>query len=269
MFFGLIHEDDFTLENYSDYIYQGNMSLNEQEFLDVLNETTIDREEGFGAKLRPVYVVLLYADNSFDHVMEKFVKNQQYWHAAISFGPALKTCYSFNFGKCDTNKFKGGISFESIDFYKEEHTTGTMQVGVLFLNPDKYKKVKEALNFYIRHKEKTIYSYINLIYSWLGMPIKNGLRFDLVCSTFVDTLLKHANINLNKKQTNLVKPDDLKYTNEKNYFKVYEGRIQDYDEDKVAELTEELIDNEDNEYFKHAKDYKLRDVTDKKHNKKK
>jgi hypothetical protein len=103
----------------------------------------------------------------------------------------------------------------------------------------------------------------------LGIPIKNGLRFDLVCSTFVDTILKYANINLNKKQSNLVLPDDLKHTNDKNYFKVYEGRILDYDEDMVAEKTEELIDNEDNEYFKHAKDYKLRDVTDKKHNKKK
>jgi hypothetical protein len=267
MFYGIIGEQLYSMENYSNYVYQGsNTPLNEQSCIDILTEG-IDKDEGFGTKLRPIYVILLYSDSRFDHVMEKFVKNQQYWHAAISFGPALSTCYSFNYGEADANKFKGGLSFESIKFYKEEHPTGTMQVGVLFVTPEKYKKVKEALSFYIHNKEKTKYSFINLLYSWLGKPTKNGLKLNLVCSTFVDTLLKHANININNKQTNLVKPDDLKYTNDKSYFKVYEGKIKDYKEDPVIKKSEELGNRVRNDFFRHEKDEKVEDITDKKKDK--
>ena len=95
-------------ETYRDFSYNGEIMLNEQDFIDILNEK-MDMDEGFGAKLRPLYIILLYSDSSFDHVVEKFVKDQQYWHAAISFGPGLTHCYSFNFGECNANRFKGGL----------------------------------------------------------------------------------------------------------------------------------------------------------------
>ena len=265
MYFGAKYLSEPTLldEAYCDFVYMGESSINTQEFIDILNEK-MDMDEGYGAKLRPIYVVLLYSDSTFDHVVEKFVKDQQYWHAAISFGPGLTHCYSFNFGEANANKFKGGLSFESIKMYQEEHPTGTMQVGAVFVSKEKYKKVKEAMDFYQSNKEKTKYSFLNLIYSWLGKPTKNGLNFNLVCSTFVDTVLKHANINLNDKQTNLVKPDDLKYTNNKNYFKVYEGKITGYDAEEVKEKSEKLANKVSNEFFKKADDKKLEDVTEKK-----
>ena len=90
------------------------------------------------------YYLLLYSDTTFDHVVEKFVKNQEYWHAAIGFGPALSRTYSFNFDECEANKIKGGLSYESFDFYKEEHPTGTMQVSCIFLSSYKYKKLKKT-----------------------------------------------------------------------------------------------------------------------------
>ena len=197
-------------------------------------------------------------------ISRKIVKNQQYWHAAISFGPALSACYSFNYGEEYTNKFKGGLSFESIDLYKEDCPTGTMQVGVIFVTPEKFNKVKEALNYFIHNKEKTKYSFINLFYSWLGKPTKNGLKLAQVCSTFVDTLLKYANININHIQTNLVKPDDLKYTNDKSYFKVYEGNIVDYQEEPVMRRSLQLANRVKNDYFRNEKDEEIEDITVKK-----
>lgn len=275
MYFGekYLTEKVLLEEAYKDFLYKGHIGkldaiVNEQEFIDILNEK-MDMDEGFGAKLRPVFIILLYSDSAFDHVVEKFCKGQEYWHAAISFGPALSHCYSFNFGEAAANRVKGGLSFESLKFYQEEHPTGTMQVGAVFLTEEKYNKVKEAMYWYFSNKQKTKYSFINLLYSWRGKPTKNGLNFSLVCSTFVDTLLKYANINLNQKQTNLVKPDDLKHTDDRIYFKVFDGNIVDYNANEVREKSEKLANRVSNDYFRKAKDEKLEDIVLKKKQEKK
>lgn len=253
MYFGekYLKEHEFFEEDYRDFD-TSDININEQEFIDILNEK-MDMDEGFGSKLRPIFVVLIFADSMFDKIAGKFVKGQQYWHAAISFGPALSSCYSFNFAK-DTTNTLGGLSFESIEFYKKNCPTGNMQVGAIFVDPVRFKKVKEALNFYLKNKQKTTYSWINLLYSYLGKSTKNGLKFNQVCSTFVDSILKYANIDLNDKDTNLVKPDDLKNTNEKNYFKVFDGNIINYDAEDVKEKTEKLANRMSNNYFKKKKD---------------
>ena len=224
-----------------------------QEFIDILQEDVkkIDADEGYGADLRPVFIVLLYSDTTFDHIAEKFVKNQDYWHAAISFGPALTHCYSFSFGEANANKFKGGLSFENIKMYSQ-HDTGTMEVNCIFLDEEKFKDLKEVLNYYIKNKEKTKYSFINLVYSLFGKKTKNGTKFNLVCSTFVDTILKSVNIDLNKgKQTNLVKPDDLKKSKEnKKQFKLFEGKIIKYKVEEIKKKVEKLAANINNNFFK-------------------
>lgn len=255
MYFGekyLSEYPTFYLENYRD-LDTSDIQINEQEFIDILNEK-MDMDEGFGSKLRPIFVVLVFADSMFDKIAEKFVKEQEFWHAAISFGPALSNCYSFNFAKDSTNAITGGLSFESIDFYKKNCPNGDLQVGAIFVDQAKFKKVKEALDFYLRNKQKTKYSWINLLYSYLGKSTKDGLNFNQVCSTFVDSILKFASIDLNNKHTNLVKPDDLKNTNEKNYFKVFSGKITSYDAIEVKNRSEQLANKVSNNYFKKKKD---------------
>lgn len=228
---------------------------NYQEYIDILNEDEketkkIDPDEGYGADLRPVFIVLVYSDSTFDKVAEKFVKDQEYWHAAISFGPALTHCYSFNFGEANANKFKGGLSFENLQLY-QSHKNGTMEVNVIFLSESTFKRLKKTLDYYIKNKEKTRYSFINLLYSLFGKKTKNGLKPNLVCSTFVDTILKSVNVDLNNgKQTNLVKPDDLKKRKEnKKQFKVFDGKVIRYNVEKVKKKVEELASNLKNNFF--------------------
>jgi len=261
MFWGNIDSEysTLTLENYIDFEY--NNSINEQEYIDVLNES-IDIDEGFGLKLRPIYIILTYTDTRFDRIANKLVKGQEFWHASMSFGPSLKLCYSFSYWKrAHTNNLKGGLSFESIDLYKEDHPDGRMQVGAIFLNEKKYKKIKEGIMYFLTNKEKTKYDFIGLLYSLLGKPTANGLKLKLMCVTFVDTLLKYANINLNDKQTNLVKADDLKHTNDIYYFKVFEGLIKDYNPIEVAKLSEKLGNKLNNDYFRHVEDKPIEDIT--------
>lgn len=255
----ITNENDILyLENYVDY---SDNVLSEEEIQDYYNELNIsvnediDMDEGYGEKLRPVFIALLYSDSTFDHVAEKFVKNQRYWHAAIGFGPSLSRTYSFNFGEADANKIKCGLSFESVDFYKKSHPTGTMEVSCIFLNKNKYKKLKDTLEYYIRNKQKTRYSFINLIYSLFGKGTKNGIKMNLVCSTFVDTILKSVNVNISgTNHTNLTKPDDLakKDSNEKQ-FKIFSGKIVNYNPQKAKDQVEKLAVDVNNEYFSKTK----------------
>lgn len=209
----------------------------------------MDIHTGHGCLYKPVFVVLLYSDTLFDHIAEKFVKNQSYWHAAIGFGPSLSKTYSFNFGEAGANKFKGGLSYESYEFYKEEHPTGDMYVSCIFLTPYRYKKLQDTLNFYINNKMKTSYSFINLLWALIGKKTSNGLKFDLVCSTFVDTLLKSIDVNLNDKQTNLVKPDDLRSEINNKQFEIFNGKIVDYDPKKAKRLVEKMANDKKCSYF--------------------
>lgn len=245
------------LENHVDFCREVSDDIL-QEYLNELTEDSIeeavDVDEGYGGKLRPVFIVLIYSDSTFSHTADKFVKNQKYWHAAIGFGPSLSRTYSFNFGEADANKVKGGLSFESYEFYKEEHPTGTMEVNCIFLTPKRYKKLKETLDYYLRNKEKTRYSFINLLWSLFGHKTKNGLKMNLVCSTFVDTILRSVDIHVTdqNKNTNLTKPDDLRARHEKQ-FKLYEGPIPGYNIEKVHAKVNELSEDVNNDWFADTK----------------
>lgn len=203
--------------------------------------------DGTGCKYRPVFIILLYSDSGFDHIAEKFVKNQKYWHAAIGFGPALSTTYSFNFGECEANARKGGLSYESMDFYKREHPTGYCYIGCVLLSPQRFKKLEDNLNYYIKNKKKTKYSFINLFWSLIHKERKVK-KFSFVCSTFVDALLKSVDVDLNEEANNLVKPDDLE-SNNPNQIKIYEGSIIGYDAEKAAKIVEKYANNTNYAYF--------------------
>ena len=241
----------YNIENYFDINSQLPLFESYMSYRRVLTED-IDKDEGFGNILRPVFIILLYSDSNFDHLAEKFVKGQKYWHASIGFGPSLKHCYSFNFGEANANKRKGGLSFESLDFYKEEHPNGTMEVSCILLGKDKYAQLKDTLNYYIKNKEKTKYDFINLLRALFGKATPDGNKFNLVCSTFVDTILKSVDINISKaKSINLTKPDDLRLMrrNEKQ-FKVYSGIVKNYNIDRATRKVDQLSSDANNNYFK-------------------
>lgn len=241
-------KEQLALEaKYSAYLEQDTYDYG----LDVLNEK-FNPKYGTGGKLRPVFVVLLYSDGRFPHIAEKFVKGQEYWHAGFAFSSNLDRIYSFSYDAPETvqSGHKGGLCYESIDYFRKECPTGKLYVGAILLNEYRYRKLKECLNYYIKNKEKTSYDFPNLIRALFGFKTKNGWKTNLVCSTFVDTVLKSAKIDLNQgKQTNLVKPDDLKGKNGEKQYTIFEGKVPDYDEKKAAKIVEKMVDNEKLNFF--------------------
>ena len=127
-----------------------------------------------------------------------------------------------------------------------------MEVSCILLGKDKYDKLKETLNYYIRNKEKTKYDFFNLLRSLFGKATPDGNKFNLVCSTFVDTILKSVDINISKaKAINLTKPDDLRAMrrNEKQ-FKLYSGKIINYPINRIVDKVNKLTQDANNNYFK-------------------
>jgi hypothetical protein len=66
----------------------------------------------------------------------------------------------------------------------------------------------------------------------------------LVCSEFVDTILKYANIDISGKASANTRPDDLSTFHDKNnFFQVYEGKISQYNPRKIDAMIENLRQN--------------------------
>lgn len=216
-----------------------------------------ESDEASGKKLHPVFIVCLYADTAFDRVAQKFVKGQTYWHSAIGFNASLSGLYSFNFNvnkdkakNLQVNKGKGGLSRESLEQYKTGNEDATIEVNCIFLTDYKYRKLRATLNYYVENKEKTSYDFKNLINSLFGKKTANGVKLNLVCSQFVDTILKSIDVDITGKNSNLVKPDDLKDKSiNKKQFKIYEGRCDQYNISKMKEKVEKLAADVNSNYF--------------------
>ena len=198
--------------------------------------------------LKPVFILLTYCDTTFDHIAEKFVKGQQFWHAIIGFDYTLTDCYSFNY---NPKTHESGLIKESILGYKEKYPNANCQISCIFIGEEKYYKLKESLNYYIFNKDKTRYDFLNLFFSLIGKQTKNGLKLNQVCSTFVDSLLRSIGVNLVDKNTNLVKPDDLiKKKDNKKQFILYQGIISKFNSDRIFKKVVNLSNNSKNDYFK-------------------
>ena len=221
----------------------------EYKAIEELNEA-FNPKTGTGGKLRPIFTVLIYGDATFEKLAEKFVKGQDYWHAGLAFNTALNPFYSFNITMGKTNAVKGGLSTENIEEYQEKRPNGTLFIGCILVKSSKYAQVKKALNYYKKNAEKTRYAQEGLIKSLFHIKTKNGMKFSLVCSEFVDILLKSANIDISHiDNSNLVKPDDLKGNEKDKVFKIYEGKITEFSAEKINPIVEKLVDDESLNFF--------------------
>lgn len=235
-------------------VYGNVLSLSEQEntYLNLLTES-IDMDTGEGGLLQPVFIALSYCDSKFDKVVNTFVKTETYWHSAIGFGPSLRYMYSFNYGEYDANFIKGGLAFESIDGYIKEYPNADFYVCCILLDEEKYHKLKLALRYYITHKSKTRYDFPNILRMHFTRKTRNTMKLNHVCSTFIDAILKQAGIDLNQGMvTNLVRPDNLIARNGEKQFKIFEGKVVDYDPMAAKRMVEKMVDDKSYEFFDKA-----------------
>lgn len=185
-----------TSENDEDYEYT--LDLKNNKNISV-NESYIE-EATDNSNKKAVSIVLVQGNSLLGKTIRK-VQGTEFSHASISLDEDLKRIYSFNM-----RGGNNGLTYESVKAYIED---GVSKMGVYtFLVSDKvYKQLEKILDNFNLYKNKTKYSVLNL----LTIPFNIDLDLDMkmVCSEFVDKLLKLAEIDLTNKKSSLVSPKDF------------------------------------------------------------
>ena len=204
----------------------------------IINESTANMRKLYKERnLYPVYIVLSHSNTLFGKIINK-VKNSTYSHAGLSLDSDMKNITTY---KCD--KYINGFSTDSLDTYISESKESILTVLAFFVDDKTKFKIDTIMKDFVQKQEKTKYGFSNLFNILLGKEKNTPENLSLVCSQFVDVVLKLANVDLVDKPSNLVIPEDfVQVANHPKVFKVYEGLATKYNERKVEDLIFNLFD---------------------------
>ena len=224
----------FTLENRISSSKYFLSKLNEyNNILDLSNKEFNDEvitESSENQLLQPVYIVITYTKTAFGKVT-RALTNCVYTHSAFSFHPSLEKMYSYNMNK-------DGFSIENIKNYNHEDGC-VMCLYSILVNNKQMKIIKDFLDLQIDNIKNSAYSILNLLGILVNKPIH--LNNAMICSQFVDSILKKANIDITKKDSALVTPQDFRDTKSKFLIKLYEGPISKYKPDNIKKKISKIM----------------------------
>lgn len=180
-------------------------------------------------KFYPIFIVLLYSGTISSKII-KYTTQSIYSHAAISIDPKLSILYSFN---ANNGSASGGFSIETINSYiQKSKKDGKLYISTILVNKYQYNLIKNIISFYQNNSNKTTYSFPNLLNILRNHYIDSYMQLSMICSEFVDFLLKTADINLTDKSSNLVIPDDF-IINNKYIYVLYDDILSNFNINKV------------------------------------
>jgi hypothetical protein len=210
-----------------------------------LTETTANiREENIsivnesGELLQPVYLICTFTYTTFGKLITS-VTSSEYSHSAIGFDASLERLYSYNMNA----KARGGLSFESITGYLKDSPAAKIFVQVVFLPKRQYDKLRGNLDWYIANWKNATYSVSNLFNVVANRTRNNNHDLSMICSQFVDSMLKFINIDITNKPSNLVTPANISQVKNPTVYKVYEGLAKDYKPKKIQAMVNRLQKN--------------------------
>ena len=212
-----------------------------------IKEDNIFNENKTDTKLFPVFIITVFTNSPIGHIIQKFT-HCEYTHAGISLESKLDKIFSFNMN----NGEGGGLSIESLKRYRTENANANMNLMCIFVKKEDIDKIKVVLDNALANIHNTTYSLTNLINILINRAKKKTDNLSMVCSQFVDYILRSVNIDVTGKANNLVTPADfVKNTNSKIYH-IYEGRVSDYNEEKINKSLSKL-----NKSAKYIKEYNI------------
>ena len=200
-------------------------------FIDLREFNNIDnRSETENSEIHPIYVVLTEGKRVFSKIIKK-ATGGIYTHAGISFDSNLDNIYTF------TSK---GITIDNINDLDNDHK---IRVFAFFVNKEKYSKVKKNIQYYMDNKERTHYSYLNL-FTFL-FKVNLNREWHMVCSQFVDRILKMSDLNITNSDSSLTSPNSLDtfLSKNRNVYIIYTGLVEKYSAKKVKSLINSLYGN--------------------------
>ena len=228
---GWIPGIEFTSENrvLASNIIREKMNIN----TDVISYNCIEEASDNKEDVKAVSIVLISGNSTLGNIIKK-VQHNEFSHASISLDDDLKRIYSFNM----RNGFDG-LAYESMKQYVKE---GVQKVGVytFLVSNEVYKQLEKTLDNFSLYINKTKYSILNLLTIPLHIPLDMDMK--MVCSEFVDKLLKSANLDITNKKSMFVSPKDFsdKVKNNAKIVEVFKGNPKDYNSSKIKNRISKL-----------------------------
>ena len=236
-----------TLERISEYYnYSNTKVIDIHEFVNLTNTDSADNDIKIERKknLNPVYVVLVSGvERSLGGDLIRWWTRGPFCHSALGLDYTLNDLISYN----DAGGEHQGLSKESLKFYTPDERIG---VFTIFVNNEDYIAMKKNIEYYLNNKGKTHYSHSNIVTLVLGRPL--NFQFDMICSQFVDRLLKFINVDITSKDSSLVSPNDFYRAAgfNKRIYKVYDGKIKDYNPKKIKKIVDRLLSSSRTKAYK-------------------
>ena len=229
---------------YKDIKERYNINIIDIHDMMVHEDVKIDKKN-----MKPIYVVLSYRGSKFENLINK-IKHSRYSHAALSLDTNMNKLYSFG---------QDGFAVESLDYYIGRYKDSTLKILCIFIDNKSYQKIASTISYYIGKKNKTKYSFSGCIRTLTGEVTDDRYSLKMICSEFVDQLLKLANVSLSDKNSNLVIPNDFDLVNDShNFYILYEGMCKDYNKKNVDKKVKALLANKSKE----KKQLKLKEAID-------
>lgn len=218
-----------------------------------LNESMVD--------LQPVFIILSEGKTAFSGAIKK-ITDTIYSHASIAFDSALSKMYSFGI-KGSQKKIAGGFIEEDIKV--NNPPDGKVDVYVFFAPSKIVNQIKVKIQEFKDNVAKTSYSYKNLFTYVFNVPYNNDWK--MVCSQFVDRILKSTGIDITHKDSSLVSPKDMDQASKenKNIYHVYFGNAGNYDGHRTDKLLKCLINKakplkESNVFYRYNEFYYISNI---------
>ena len=203
----------------------------------VINEADV-KEEPDITDLEPIHIVLLQNDFVRSKVIRWWTKSK-FSHAGISFDTSMKNIYSFNAKGPNDKDF--GFVVESLDFWMKTAKNPHVEVVTFFVPKEVKKELQKSVMYYVTNKSKTKYDFMNYFRIVFNKTKDTAQSLSMVCSQFVDAILKSVKIDLSGKPSNLTYPGDFDPKPGSRLFVTFFDKIEKYRPQIVANKVRFLL----------------------------
>lgn len=208
--------------------YKNILTIDITSLVEASNASIESINESGREDVKPIHLVLIRGKSPISNIISKVTKSE-FSHSAICLDNDFSKLYSFNI---DNGNKRGGFSIEDINKYPKNNR---LAVFSFFVKKEDYEKMSKRVKMLADNVKDTTYSALNIF----ALPFKNinfNFNTSMICSQFVDSLLKMINVDITKKNSSHVVPGDFYTASSSNgkIYKVFDGITKNFKPNKIV-----------------------------------
>ena len=168
---------------------------------DIQESTAIHEMDFTNSPIKPIFIILFAGKSQFAKSIRAFT-GSKYSHAMLSLDSSFKKCYSY--GMEGAKSKLGGFIIEDLT---NKPKNSPCKIYVTFVKDKVWETIKKNIDWFVQMQAQTRYSFKNIIGFLFQIPYQTDLN--MICSQFVDRMIKLGNIDFTKKASSLLSPADL------------------------------------------------------------